>query len=297
MLMKQSPSPARQAEVLSEALPYLQALYGKTLVIHLHASLIGEPTRHLSLARDLALLKLVGLNLIVVHSEPRAADHAHFADAAEVNESLVGMINRSGGNAVGLSGQDGQMVRVARPTADGRKADITGITPALLILLQAHAYIPVLMPLGIGPDGEVEDLSSCALAGVLAAALKAEKLILLGEHSAPSDTQDWRVNGVVAASDMEKEVTSLALVESGELRESLTTAIHAVRHGAGGAHLIDGRVANALLLELLTVEGIGTFICSDQGPHFLADSSRYLTDGELNLRADLKPRKNLIVRF
>jgi len=288
--MKVAIAPALQADILADALPYLQALYGKTVVVNLSASLIREPSHHAGIARDLALLKLVGVNLVVVHDDAQVADYP----LASVNQSLVGLINCSGGNAVGLSGQDGQMMSVS--IIDGN-AGIAHLSPTLPALLQAHDYIPVLMPLSTAEDGEVHTVSGSILAGQLAQSLKAEKLIMLGEHAAVDEVYGLHVNGIISAAEMEKEMASHRPPAELELRASLAAAIDAVRHGVATTHLLDGRIANALLLELLTSEGIGTLICSDQSPHFLADSSRYFTGGTASLGGDMKLRKNLVVRF
>lgn len=291
--MEHTVSAAKQADILANALPYLQALYGKTIVVQICASLLDEAACLADIARDITLLKLVGLNLLVVHGDTENGA----SPIAEANQAVVGHINRCGGNTVGLSGQDGQTVHVAQGARAGETAQITKVAPALLTLLQANDYIPVLMPLGVAPDGTVHTVDGSELAGQLAQAIKAEKLILLGKHATLSEKYAASAADMVTAGDMEKLLASHHAPDARELRCSLAAAVHAVKHGVNAAHLLDGRVVNALLFELLTPEGIGTLICSDQGPHFLADSSRYFTDGEFSLRSDFKTRKNLVVRF
>jgi acetylglutamate kinase len=189
-----------------------------------------------------------------------------------------------GGKAVGLSGQDGHFIRARKlklPPLEGEKeetdlglvGDIERIDTELINLLHTKGFIPVVMPIGVGSGGEAYNINADVVAGKLAEALKAEKLILMTNTPGVLDKHGTLVTGLTSA-----EIATLfadGTIHGGMLPK-LESALQAVKHGVKSAHVIDGRVPNALLLEVLTSEGVGTMICSDDGPHFLADTRRYL---------------------
>jgi acetylglutamate kinase len=204
----------------------------------------------------------------------------------ELNQEIVGLINQHGGKAVGLNGQDGHFIHVRRmvlPPGPGEKAavdlglvgDIESIDPRVLDLLRSGDFIPVVSPIGVSAEGEAYSINADNVAGKLAQTLRAEKLILMTNTPGVIDTQGRLVTGLTA-SEVER------LMSQGTIRDAtqptLKSALEAVRNGVKAVHIIDGRVPNALLLEVLTSDGVGTAICSDAGPHFLADTRRYFSE-------------------
>jgi acetylglutamate kinase len=299
-------SPAQKAHILAEALPYIRAYHGKTLVIRFGGHAMADAALKAEFARDVALLRLVGMRPIVVHGggwridelmrqmgiESRRYRGMRITDErtltvvemalGELNQELAGLINKHGGRAVGLNGQDGRFIR-ARPMAtesDGAEApelgyvgDVESIDTGLIELLLSRNFIPVIMPIGVGTDGTAYHINSDLLAGRLARALQAEKLILMtnvdGVHG-----RDGRLAYIMAASEAEALLRDG--VVHGGMRPRVIAALQAVREGVRSVHIIDGGVPSALLLEVLTAEGVGTAVRSDEGPHFLEDSRAYL---------------------
>jgi len=201
----------------------------------------------------------------------------------EINQELVGLINRFGAKAVGLSGQDGRFIHARRmvlpPLADGGVSpdvglvgEVESIDPDVIHLLMSRGFIPVIMPIGVGSDGTAYHINSDSFAGELARTLHAEKLILMTNVPGIHD-HDGRLAFVLTAREAE------ALLRDGvvaaELRPRVEAALSAVREGVRSVHIIDGGVPSALLLEVLTNSGIGTAVRSDAGPHFLDDSRSY----------------------
>jgi acetylglutamate kinase len=201
----------------------------------------------------------------------------------EINQELVGLINRFGAKAVGLNGQDGRFIharRMALPpgpgvTPDlGLVGDVESIDPDVVNLLVSRGFVPVVLPIGVGADGTAYHINSDIVAGQLARTLHAEKLVLMTNVPGVVD-REGKLAFVLTASDAD------ALLRTGTVQEDmeprLTAALAAVREGVRSVHIIDGGVPNALLLEVLTNSGVGTAIRSDAGPHFLADSRSYFT--------------------
>jgi acetylglutamate kinase len=297
-----------KARILAEALPYIRAYHGKTLVIRFGGGAMADSALKAGFARDVALLRLVGMKPIVVHGGGWRIDELmrqmglvarrhggiRITDAQtlnvvemaleELNQELTGLINRHSGRAVGLDGQDGRFIRarrrVAAPGDDGEPApdlgfvgDIESIDTDLINLLLSRNFIPVIMPIGVGADGTAYHINSDLLASRLARALAAEKLILMTNVAGVLDRQG-RLAYILTATDVE------ALLAEGTVQGGMvprvTAALEAVREGVRSVHIIDGGVQNALLLEVLTAEGVGTAVRSDEGPHFLEDSRSYL---------------------
>jgi acetylglutamate kinase len=298
-----------KARILAEALPYIRAYHGKTLVIRFGGSAMADPVLKAGFARDVALLRLVGMKPIVVHGggwridellrqtgmESRRHRGVRITDErtltivemalGELNQELAGLINRHGGRAVGLNGQDGRFIHARRmrsPPGDddatdlGFVGDIESIDVDLIDLLLSRNFIPVIMPIGVGADGTAYHINSDLLAGRLARTLEAEKLILMTNVPGVRDRAGKLVY-ILTASEAEGFLRD-GVVDGG-MRPRVTAALQAVREGVRSVHIIDGGVPSALLLEILTAEGVGTAVRSDAGPHFLEDSRGYLLAG------------------
>lgn len=301
---------SRRVQVLAEALPYIQSFHGRTFVIRYGGNAMTSPELKVAFASDVALLRLVGMSPIVVHGGEaqitdllkkmglKSAFHRGMRVTddetmkvvkmvlGELNQEIVGLINQHGGKAVGLSGQDGHFIHanklVLPPEADegaavdlGLMGDIERIDPAVLGLLRSGDFIPVVSPIGVGAEGEAYYIDADVVAGNLAQTLRAEKLILMTDTPGLIDTRGRLITGLTASA-IERLLAEGAI--RGGMLPVLSSALAAVKNGVRAAHIIDGRVPNALLLEVLTSEGVGTAICSDAGPHFLADTRRYLSE-------------------
>jgi acetylglutamate kinase len=298
---------AHKARILAEALPFIRAYHATTLVVRLGGGAMADPALKEGFARDVALLRLVGMNPIVVHGggwridrlleqmqlpvrrhgELRITDEATMNVVEmvldELNQELVGLVNRHGGRAIGLNGQDGRFIH-ARPMAVpagpdgvavdlGQVGDVERIDVELVRLLLSRGFIPVIMPIGVGDDGTAYHINSDLVAGRLARALHAENLVLMTNVPGVHD-RDGRLAYVLTASEAEGMLADGSV--QGGMVPRLTAALDAVREGVRSVHIIDGGVPSALLLEVLTTDGVGTAVRSDQGPHFLADSRSYL---------------------
>jgi acetylglutamate kinase len=201
----------------------------------------------------------------------------------EINQELVGLVNRFGAKAVGLNGQDGRFIHARRmalprdagaeePVDLGLVGDVERIDPDVVHLLVSRGFIPVIMPIGVGADGTAYHINSDIVAGQLARTLHAEKLILMTNVPGVVD-RDGKLAFVLTASDADALLRDGAVQE--DMQPRLNAALAAVREGVRSVHIIDGGVPNALLLEVLTNSGVGTALRSDAGPHFLADSRSY----------------------
>ena len=300
-------SPQQKARILAEALPFIRAFHASTLIIRFGGGAMSDPALKEGFARDVALLRLVGMNPIVVHGggwridallqtmgiEIRRHKGVRVTDEptlnvvemvlGEINQELVGLINKFGAKAVGLSGQDGRFIharRMAMPPEDatgaapdlGLVGDVESIDPDVIHLLVSRGFIPVIMPIGVGVDGTAYHINSDLFAGQLARTLHAEKLILMTNVPGVLD-RDGKLAFVMTANEAEGLLREGAV--SAAMQPRLTAALAAVREGVRSVHIIDGGVASALLLEVLTNSGIGTAVRSDAGPQFLADSRNY----------------------
>lgn len=303
-------TPAQKAGILSEALPYLRAFHGKTLVVRFGGEAMSDAKLKEGFARDLALLRLVGMKPIVVHGggwgidallqkmgmEPQRYRGHRITDAktltvvemalSELNQELTSLINQHGGRAVGVDGQDGRFIH-ARPMVLGGEAanddpaapdlgflgDVESIDTGYIDLLLSRGFIPVVIPIGVGADGTTYHINSDLLSGQLARALEAEKLILM-TNVAGVKGRNGRVIPILKAADAEALLRDG--VVHGGMEPRVTAALRAVREGVRSVHIIDGSVPSALLLEVLTAEGVGTALRADTDPDFFADSRAYL---------------------
>ncbi len=301
-------NPSQKAGILSEALPYLRAFHGKTLVIRFGGHAMADPALKEGFARDVALLRLVGMKPIVVHGggwgidelmkqmgmESRRYRGHRITDErtltvvemalGELNQELTSLINRHGGRAVGLNGQDGRFIharKMAAPIDDpdapdlGFVGDVESIDTALIELLLSRDFVPVIMPIGVAADGSTYNINSDLLAGQLARALEAEKLVLMTNVPGVLD-RDGKVAHILTANAADELLRDH--VVHGGMEPRLIAALRAVREGVRSVHIIDGGVPSALLLEVLTAEGVGTAVRTDDGPHFFADSRAYLLE-------------------
>jgi acetylglutamate kinase len=298
----------QQARILADALPYIRGFHGKTFVIKYGGNAMTEPALKAAFGGDIAMLRLVGMNPIVVHGggpqinelldtmgvKPvfrrgmRVTDEQTMKVVemvlGELNQEIVGLINQHGGKAVGLNGQDAHFIHARKlllppgesetePLDLGLVGEIEHIDADLINILSAKGYIPVVMPIGVGADGQAFNINADVVAGKLAEALGAEKLVMLTNTPGVLDRNAQLLNSISAA-----DVERLALEGTvlGGMLPKMDAALHAVRHGVRSVHVVDGRVPHALLLEVLTSEGVGTTILPDDAPQFLADSRRYL---------------------
>jgi acetylglutamate kinase len=279
-----------RADVLLEALPYIRQFAGKTLVIKYGGSAMEQRELKESFALDVILLRLVGMNPVIVHGggpqigalmkrlgkEPRFVGGMRVTDeetveivemvlVGKINKEIVGLINHHGGRAVGLSGKDATLIRAHRRLhrmPDGEEIDIglvgevESINAEPIKLLEEHGYIPVIAPVGVGKDGETYNINADLVAGEMAAALGAEKLIHLTDVQGIVD--GGRLVSTLARNDAERLIAT-GVIEGGMLPK-VESSLRALKGGTEKAHIIDGRVPHAILLELLTREGIGTEI-------------------------------------
>lgn len=284
------------ASVLNRALPYIQRFAGKTIVIKYGGNAMENEELKNSFARDVVLMKLVGINPIVVHGggpqigdllkrlniESRFVDGMRVTDAETmdvvemvlgglVNKEIVALINRNGGKAIGLTGKDADFIRarkleVSRAAPEVQKSEIidighvgevSKINPEAINMLVHSNFIPVIAPIGVGENGVSYNINADLVAGKVAEELGAEKLILLTNIAGLQDKQGQVLTGLNT-----KQVDDL--IEDGTIYggmlPKISCALGAVRNGVKSAHIIDGRVSHATLLEIFTDEGVGTLI-------------------------------------
>jgi acetylglutamate kinase len=281
----------RRAEILMEALPYIREFRAKTLVIKYGGAAMEQADLKQTFALDVILLRLVGINPVIVHGggpqigalmkrlgkEPRFVGGMRVTDAetveivemvlvGKVNKEIVGLINHHGGRAVGLSGKDADLLRAHRrphrlPSGEevdiGLVGEVEHVNADPIRLLEEHGYIPVIAPVGVGARGETYNINADLVAGEVAAALGAEKLIHLTDVQGIQDGQG-RLISTLSGKDAERFVQE-GVIEGGMLPK-VESSLRALHGGTAKAHIIDGRVPHAILLELFTREGIGTEI-------------------------------------
>jgi acetylglutamate kinase len=297
-----SPSPAPdasqahvrpEAEVLVEALPYIQRFYDRTIVIKYGGNAMTDVALQEDFAEDVVLLKLIGMNPVVVHgagpqigalaAEARQAERVHPGHAVTdeetldvvemvlgglINQDIVTLINKAGGKAVGLTGKDGHFIharklKVASKEDKKKKIDVglvgevVRIDPEIIQLLDSRDFIPVIAPIGSDEKGVAYNINADIAAGKLAITLQAEKLMLLTNTTGVLDKEGKVVTGLTA--QRVKEMIDDGTISGGMLPK-VECALDAVRNGVKSAHIIDGRVSHALLLEVLTSSGVGTLI-------------------------------------
>jgi acetylglutamate kinase len=298
--------PVDKGTILAEALPYLRAFHGTTIVVRFGGEAMSDAALRAGFARDVALLRLVGMKVVVVHGggwgiddlmrkmgvEPRRYRGHRITDErtltliemalSELNQELTSLINREGGRAVGLDGQDGRFIEarpMARPADDpgapdlGFVGDVARIDTALIDLLLSRDFVPVVMPIGVAADNTSYHINSDRLAGRLARALEAEKLVLM-TNIAGVIGRDCKVVPILTASEEDDRLREH--VVHGGMEPRVTAAVRAVHEGVRSVHIIDGSVPNALLLEILTPQGVGTAVRTDAEPDFFARSKAAL---------------------
>lgn len=287
------------AKVLSEALPYIQRFVGKTIVVKYGGNAMTEEHLKNSFARDMVMLKLIGINPIVVHGGgPQIGDlldklniESHFVNGMRVttsqamdvvemvlgglvNKDIVNLINQNGGQAIGLTGKDGQLIKakklkVTHKTPEmqtpeiidiGHVGEVAKINTKVLEMLASSDIIPVIAPIGVGENGESYNINADLVAGKVAEAVKAEKLLLLTNIAGLMDK-----NGQILTGLTTEQVDGL--IEDGTIYggmlPKIQCALDAVKGGVTSAHIIDGRVSHSTMLEIFTDEGVGTLITND----------------------------------
>ncbi len=283
------------ANILTQAMPYIRRFHGKTIVVKYGGNAMTDVTLQAAFARDVVMLKLVGLNPIVVHGGgPQIEDalnkvgkKGHFIQgmrvtddetmevvewvlAGQVQQDIVGLINHAGGKAVGLTGRDGGMVRARKLKMQDHKdpsithdvgnvGEIESIDPSVVRALQDDQFIPVISPIGFGANNESYNINADLVAGKLAEVLKAEKLVLLTNTPGVLDKQGKLLTGLT--SKIIDELFADGTISGGMLPK-IASALDAAKNGVNAVHIIDGRVPHALLLEILTDQGVGTMIKS-----------------------------------
>jgi acetylglutamate kinase len=282
-----------KARVLSEALPYFRQFYGKTVVIKYGGSAMEDEEIKRTTASDIVLMKYVGMNPVVVHGGGKAVsevmakmgkkpvfhkgmrvtdeetkDIVEMVLVGRVNKEVVTLINQAGGNAIGISGKDGNLIRSTKYSPEGAEVDIgfvgkvSHINPDPIRSLEKNGYIAVVAPIGFGEEWETYNINADNVAGEIAAALKAEKLVLL------TDTP-----GILGEKEDDSTLISTLtlprveeLIDSGVIEGGMIPKVQAcecaLKAGVGKTHIIDGRIPHALLLEIFTDKGVGTQIIS-----------------------------------
>ena len=283
----------QKAHTLAEALPYINRFFDKTIVIKYGGNAMTDDHLKQCFAQDVVLLKLVGMNPVVVHgggpqinemldklgkkgefiqgmrvTDAETMDVVEMVLGGQVNKEIVNLINRNGGKAVGLTGQDGNFIHAHKLLIEdkdnpskmidiGQVGQITSIDPSIINFLDSGDFIPVVAPIGVGEDGETYNINADLVAGKLAEILGAEKLILLTNTPGVLDKDGQLLTGLTP-----KQIDDLVAdgTLSGGMLPKISSALDAARSGVKTVHIIDGRVEHALLLEILTDEGIGTLI-------------------------------------
>jgi acetylglutamate kinase len=284
------------AHVLTEALPYIQRFSGKTIVIKYGGNAMVDQALKTGFARDVVLMKLVGMNPVVVHGggpqigkllekigkESQFVDGMRVTDSETmdvvemvlgglVNKEIVNMINRHGGSAVGLTGKDGDLLRARKLTFTrnapemntpeiidiGHVGEVASVNAAVVDMVVKGNFIPVIAPIGVGEDGQSYNINADLVAGKVAEVLHAEKLILLTNTAGVLD-QDKKVLSGLTAKDV-NDLIEKGVIQGGMLPK-VKCALDAVQGGVATAHIIDGRVEHAVLLEIFTNVGVGTLI-------------------------------------
>jgi acetylglutamate kinase len=286
------------AHVLIEALPYIKKFKGKTVVIKFGGNaMVDEELKH-SFARDIVLMKLVGINPIIIHgggpqigklldrlnittqfvggmrvTDSETMDIVEMVLGGQVNKEIVTLINMHGGKAVGLTGKDGDFIHakkinINKPSEEtnvseiidlGHVGEVTSIDPSVVNMLCHSDFIPVIAPIGVGEDGHSYNINADLVAGKVAEVLKAEKLLLLTNTAGILDKQNKLLTGL-SISDIDKLVDDGTI--AGGMIPKTRCSTDALKGGVSSVHIIDGRVEHAVLLELFTNQGVGTLLVS-----------------------------------
>jgi len=286
-------SAALKARTLAQAMPYIRRFHGRTIVVKYGGNAMTDPALKKSFAHDVVLLKLVGMNPVVVHgggpqieqllgrlgkkgefvqgmrvTDEETMDVVEMVLGGQVNKEVVTLINQAGGKAVGLTGQDGAFIRAKKmlvsgkdnePVDIGQVGEIASIDPGVISALEDGGFIPVVAPIGVGEHGESYNINADLVAGKLAEVLKAEKLVVLTNTPGVLDKNGSLLTGLTP-----KKIDALFAdgTISGGMLPKIASALDAAKNGVKSVHIIDGRVEHALLLEILTDEGVGTLIRS-----------------------------------
>ncbi|UAW98316.1 acetylglutamate kinase [Halopseudomonas nanhaiensis] len=291
---------AQVSRVLTEALPYIQRFTGKTIVIKYGGNAMESEELKNSFARDIVLMKTVGINPVVVHgggpqigellkrlniqsefiegmrvTDSQTMDVVEMVLGGSVNKDIVNLINQAGGSAIGLTGKDAGLIKARRLTVSrrtpgmdkpeiidiGQVGEVESVNIKLINALVTDDYIPVIAPIGVGKDGASYNINADLVAGKVAEALKAEKLMLLTNIAGLMDKEGTVLTGLTTA-----QVD--ALIEDGTIYggmlPKIRCALDAVQGGVGSAIIVDGRVPNAVLLEVFTNAGVGTLITNQK---------------------------------
>ncbi len=293
--MSNLPSPALKAAILAEAMPYIRRFHSRIVVVKYGGNAMTEEGLKRSFAADVVLLKLVGIHPVVVHgggpqieqllsrvgkkgefvqgmrvTDAETMDIVEMVLAGQVNKEIVELINTAGGRAVGLTGQDGGLIRARKllmstpgnpeETVDiGQVGEIQSIDSAVILTLSQHGFIPVIAPIASGEVGETYNINADVVAGKVAEVLRAEKLVLMTNTAGVLDREGRLLTGLTA-----KRVDELFAdgTISGGMLPKIASALDAAKAGVNAVHIIDGRVDHALLLEIMTDSGVGTMIRS-----------------------------------
>ncbi|CDW92376.1 MULTISPECIES: acetylglutamate kinase [Thiomonas] len=288
-------APREKAEILAQALPYIRKFHGKTLVIKYGGNAMTDPALQQDFAEDVVLLKLVGMNPVVVHGGGPQIDEAlsrvgkkgtfvqgmrvtddetmevvEWVLAGQVQQDIVGLINHAGGKAVGLTGRDGGLIRARKlrmrdrenPEAEidvGQVGEVAAIDPSVVKALQDDQFIPVISPIGFGEDNASFNINADVVAGKLAEVLRAEKLLLLTNIPGVMNKKGELLTDLTAheIDDMFADGTI-----SGGMLPKISSALEAAKSGVNSVHIVDGRIPHAILLEVLTEQAFGTMIRS-----------------------------------
>jgi len=291
----QAVTPSMKAAILAEAMPYIRRFHGRIVVVKYGGNAMTDERLKQSFARDVVLLKLVGLNPVVVHgggpqieqllarvgkkgefvqgmrvTDAETMDIVEMVLAGQVNKEIVELINHAGGRAVGLTGQDGGLIRARRmriaskdrpdESIDiGQVGEIEKIDPGIIQTLTANGFIPVIAPIGSGEEGETYNINADVVAGKVAEMLKAEKLVLLTNTPGVLDKSGKLLTGLTA-----RQIDDLFAdgTISGGMLPKISSALDAAKAGVNSVHIVDGRVDHCLLLEIMTDHGVGTMIRS-----------------------------------
>jgi acetylglutamate kinase len=289
-------SPIEKAKVLVEALPYMTRFYGKRIVIKFGGHAMVDEVLKRSFAMDMILLKAIGLHPVVVHgggpqigetlrkmgkesrfyqgmriTDNETMDVVEMVLVGKVNKEIVGLINREGGRAVGFSGKDGRLIVARKMTLSGqvqeteppeiidlgKVGEVAEVNPEVVVALEKERFIPVIAPVGVGPDGDSYNINADLVAGAVAAQLEAEKLILLTDVEGVLDPEGKLISTLDAPRAQQG-------IQRGEIRGGMIPKVNcclqALQRGVRKAHIIDGRKEHAVLLEVFTDVGIGTEI-------------------------------------
>ena len=297
--MKNEQKTQKTAQLLAAALPYIQQYQGKTMVVKYGGNAMGDNLVETSFARDIVLMKLVGINPIVVHgggpqiakllekigkktefvngmrvTDDETMDVVEMVLGGLVNKEIVNLINSNGGRAIGLTGKDGELLRAKKLSPNnadsstkvseiidlGHVGEVSSVNKDLLNFFTDGDFLPIIAPIGVGDDGRSYNINADLVAGKVAEAVQAEKLILMTNTQGVLDDDGALVS--TATSRLIENLINAGVISDGMLPK-INSALSAIDNGVTRAHIIDGRVCHALLLEIFTNEGIGTLIQSE----------------------------------